>query len=459
MISSSSLAKTCFILSVAALGVGYGVAAQRWAWFPSSFAQRAWSQAQSLTETGPVSLMGGKGYDRHGVRMVSPGKIQPGLTLISSSWKNSGGWDPGLRLLDKRGRVVHKWRLNRENIFQESKTQRSRPSDTGVHGVQLLPGGDVVLNLEYVGMVRLDACGEVRWTLAEGNHHSIARAADGSFWTPGISPERRSKSKDHPGGFPGLRGRIVWIDWIINVSDEGKVLNKINVLDVIYKNGLDRHIEKMMGGLPENPKLNRNIDNVTHLNDVEPLRPSMADEYPLFERGDLLVSLRNLNLVFVIDPETRKIKWSSSSPFIYQHDPDFIGNSRIGVFDNNPSLVRTGKMIDKSRIVSLQPHTGSAEVLYPTQHSGPFFTKIMGKWQQLENGNLLLTEAQKGRVVEVGPDGRTVWEWTHKSSYNSKVPVVSKAIRVDVTREQVASWPCSSVDSTRTSIQKQQPTP
>jgi hypothetical protein len=397
--------------------------------------------------------MGEEGYDRHGVRAVSPEEMQPGLTLISSSWKESDGWDPELRLVDEKGRVVHKWRLDRESIFQEGKTQRFAPSNTGVHGSCLLPDGDVVLNLEYVGMVRLDACGEIRWTLAEGTHHSIMRAADGSFWVPGLSSERRSKSKHHPNGFPGLRGKEVWVDRVLRVSEEGKVLNEINVLDLLYKNELDRHVRKMLGGPLGKPQ--QIDDNITHMNDVEPLPPSMADEYPLFEAGDLLVSLRNLNLLFVFDPKTRKVKWSSSTPFIYQHDPDYTGGGWIGVFDNNLSLMKEEGMLDKSRIVSIQVHTDSVEVLYPTQNAGPFFTKVAGKRQQLENGNMLLTEAMKGRVIEVGPSGQTVWEWIHGSSYNSRIPAVMQATRVDVTREEVASWPCSSVDSVRTFTAKQ----
>ena len=98
-------------------------------------------------------------------------------------------------------------------------------------------------------MVRLDACGRVRWTLMEGNHHSVTRAADGSFWVPGLSSQRRSKSKRYPDGFPNLGGRKIWVDKILNVSEEREVLSSTNVIDIIYESGSDRYIEKMMGGM------------------------------------------------------------------------------------------------------------------------------------------------------------------------------------------------------------------
>ena len=80
-------------------------------------------------------------------------------------------------------------------------------------------------------------------------------------------------------------------------------------------------------------------------------------------------------------------------------------------------------------------------VRFPTRYSDPFYTKIQGKWQDLENGNMLLAETRAGRVVEVDSNGRTVWELVEPGSS------ITKATRVDLTREQVASWPCSSVDS------------
>jgi hypothetical protein len=185
----------------------------------------------------------------------------------------------------------------------------------------------------------------------------------------------------------------------------------------------------------------------------------MADAYPLFEAGDLLVSLRVLSLVFVFDPDTKEVKWHSSDPFIYQHDPDFVGDGWIGVFDNNYDLTAynssdRGTMLGGNRIIYLQPHTDSTNVRFPTQHSESLYTRVRGKWQELENGNMLLTEAVAGRAVEVDSSGQSVWEWIHRPTDDSQVPAVTKATRHDLPREEVASWPCSSVDSISPSAQK-----
>jgi hypothetical protein len=180
---------------------------------------------------------------------------------------------------------------------------------------------------------------------------------------------------------------------------------------------------------------------------TDTLPPCPAVAAPLFEAGDLLMSLRNLHLILVVDPKSKEVKWHASAPFIQQHDADFVGDGWIGVFDNNEDFTKRGTMLGGSRIVTLQPHTDSMAVRFPTPRSESLYTDVWGKWQQLDNGNMLLTESSAGRVAEVTPNGRTVWEWGHAPYEESNVPVVTKAARHDLTREDVAAWPCSSVDS------------
>jgi hypothetical protein len=91
--------------------------------------------------------------------------------------------------------------------------------------------------------------------------------------------------------------------------------------------------------------------------------------------------------------------------------------------------------------------------LFRGRHLDRFYSSHRGKWQKLENGNLLLTEEETGRILEVSSNGKPVWELVHEP-YGSKVPPVTKATRHDLTREEVASWPCSSVDSISPSAQK-----
>jgi hypothetical protein len=228
-------------------------------------------------------------------------------------------------------------------------------------------------------MARLDACGEVQWRLAEGTHHSIARAEDGTFWVPGVSNEPRASSENYPNGFPGLGGTAVWVDRLLRVSEDGTILQDINLLDILYRNGLERYIPKVLGLEGQFPESDDVPTDITHMNDIEPLSASMADEYPLFDAGDLVVSLRSLNLVFVVDPDTKTVKWHASDPFIYQHDPDFLGNGWIDVFDNNYDLTERGSMLGGSRIIGLRPHTGTTEIWFPTQRSDPFYTGLRGK--------------------------------------------------------------------------------
>lgn len=342
-----------------------------------------------------------------------------------------------MKLIDREGRVLHEWLVDRGEVF-ENTFQRKDPTSTDVQGSHLLPDGDVVLNLEYVGAVRLNSCGKIIWTQTEGNHHSITQGEDGSFWIPGVSKGKRTRSDKYPNGYPGLDP--VWIDRILHVSREGKILDDINVLDVLHKNDLDRLIFQHR----------KKSGDVTHMNDVEPLSSSLSDEYPLFDAGDILVSLRNINIVFVMSPETGKVKWHSRDPFILQHDPDFIGHGWIGVFDNNRGRgSATGR---GSRIIALQPHTDSLYTLFRPDLVDRFYTAHRGKWQMLKNGNMLLTEEQTGRALEVSAEGNAVWEWVHES-YGSKVPPVTKATRHNLTRDEIASWPCSSLGSTDTSAQ------
>ncbi|MCS3753515.1 hypothetical protein GGP79_001460 [Salinibacter ruber] len=440
----STFSKIWFVASVALLAflIGFAVRAARVP--PNDVLKQAWMQARSTVE--PPTFLKPRVHDRSGVRRADPDAMQDGVTLLTSTWKGPEGWSPRIRLINRAGDVLHEWRIDETALFADSLDLSRKHY---LHGSHLLPNGDVLFNVEHGGTARVDACGNVKWRLPIGTHHSIDRAADGSFWVSDLTQSLRRTSSAYPDGYPGLEA--AYFDRLTRISPEGQVLQTIGVLDILYGSDLARYVSKAyISGQQESPESDLPGTDPTHLNDVEPLPPSMADEYPLFEAGDLLVSLRNVHLVFVLDPETETVKWHASEPFIMQHDPDFIGDGWIGVFDNNRDFTERGTVQGGTRIIGIQPHTDSTRKLFPTPQSESFHTKKGGKWQLLDNGNLLLTEHHAGRVMEVTPDGRTVWEWVHPPHEGSTVPAVQEGTRYDLSPDDLSDWPCASKDFVRT---------
>jgi hypothetical protein len=151
------------------------------------------------------------------------------------------------------------------------------------------------------------------------------------------------------------------------------------------------------------------------------------------------VSCLRIDSVLVVDAGTERVKWLHRG-FLKQHDPDFTEEGDIYVFDNNADNTQDGVHLGGSRIVAVRPTDKSSRVIYPRTSEQSFYTLAGGKAQRLPNGNLLITEAQRGRVFEVDDSGRTVWEWVHEKFDEEHVAEVLEGTRYPITPEQVASW-------------------
>ena len=201
-------------------------------------------------------------------------------------------------------------------------------------------------------------------------------------------------------------------DYFVKVSPDGRVLEEISVLDLIYRSRLEG---LLFANGAHDTEINVPLSgDFMHLNDVDVLTEELAPAFPLFEAGDLLLSLRNLNLLMVIDPETQKVKWTRTGPFLRQHDPDFLPDGRISVFDNR----RDGSGnhgFGGSRILSIDPRSSAGDVtIYGARPGQHFYTDTMGDHQPLENGNQLISESHKGHAFEIAPDGTVVWSWVNR---------------------------------------------
>lgn len=388
---SDRLAPVIFAVSVGTLGVVYGTVSSWWGWFPApqlGLAHRTyldvkanWRNDIGLEPTRHIVAPDDSGEapdpDR-GYTAFQPDNIEPGYTLVAGLNADPEGPFHVVRLYDASGAEVHHWPVRYDALDSEVQ-----PQNTMLHGMEVFEDGSIAVTFDSgQALARLDACGEPMWSNVGGYHHSLTRDGEGALvsW---------------------LGEAVVWVD-----EETGEVLRKLDLREEIA-HGNDRAQQGYLDirtVTPESPegKMDYGLDPF-HPNDAEPLRADMAAAFPMFEAGDVLLSLRELNLVTVVDPETGRMKWWHHGPWFKQHDPDFQPDGTITVYDNN-----TGTM--RSRIMRIDPATDEVSEDFAGTEDQPFYSWRRGKHQILPNGNLLLTEAEHGRLLEVDPDGELVWE-------------------------------------------------
>lgn len=236
----SSVAKVAFVGALMVFSFLYGFGAREWGWFPNSLIEQAWRQAKVVAPFEPPNFVNSRVCDRQGARQIAPEEIQPGLTLVTSMWEGPDEWGPEVRLMHRSGQTVHRWRLDSRSLFPDSLDQR-RIGRRYIHGSHLEPDGTLLVNFGQVGTVQVDACSRPQWRLAIRSHHSIERTEDGTYWIPGSSKTPRRTLPTHPDGVPGL-DKPVYHEPIVHISTDGSVLDRLNVLDLLYANDMERYI-------------------------------------------------------------------------------------------------------------------------------------------------------------------------------------------------------------------------
>lgn len=314
----------------------------------------------------------------------------------------------GMYVIERDGTILQRWNPKYFEIWDD--TSHVFPADlvpatewhASLHGAQPLPDGSVVFNHSEVGLVRLDRCGEVLWKLPRMTHHSVALAEDGTLWVS----DNRNTAEDP--GIPGITAPF-YEPLLLHISPEGEVLREISVTRAL----IDSHYAGALFPTAEGDIRNVAADH-EHLNDVEALSTARAAAFPMFEAGDVVASLRNLNLVIVVDPETGRVKWTQIGPWLRQHDPEFTVDGRLAVFSNSDETMVGPNGFMGSELILMDPLTREFEVVFGGTPETYFFTPTLGKLHATDAGTFILTVSYEGRAVEVDAEGRVLWEWLNQ---------------------------------------------
>lgn len=356
----------------------------------------------NLTGSYPVHFLRPARYDGSGVTVNTVQDDGDKLILMSGFF----GENNGVRLIRRDGSVVASWRISAKELFPDRSFCRNPPQtdwNAIPHGTVAWPDGSIALSFESCGMVRLDRCGKVLWNTAPlVTHHSPTLDENGDIV---ISGGKYFAGTPGESRWPFKNG--YWEDLVYRFGKDGKKTFERPATQLF----LDNDMGWLMTATGTFSTL---VSGEFHLNEVEELSSAMAPAFPMFKTGDLMLSLRNRNLIVVTDPEVKTVKWWRIGPWIRQHDPDFEPDGTITVFDNHSDETLDGSRQGGSRIVQVNPATNETRILYGGTEKQHFYSPERGTHQMQSDGSVLITEAQGGRVFEVDPKGNIVWEFVNR---------------------------------------------
>src|SRR5262249_7472988 len=134
--------------------------------------------------------------------------------------------------------------------------------------------------------------------------------------------------------------------------------------------------------------------DILHTNSVRVLSRALAAKFPQFKPGQVLLSLRTPGVLAVLDVRTRSIVWAARGCWQAQHDPQFLANGTLLLFDN---LGWSGG----SRVLEYDPVSQAIPWAFAGDRSAPITTVFRGGCQRLPNGNTLIVNSDLCRLVEV----------------------------------------------------------
>jgi len=275
-------------------------------------------------------------------------------------------------LIDIEGRVVHSW----PNVRSWSRARLSRE---GKLLVLTKETPSRIREYDWEGRLLFD------YLLRDGRaHHDVVELRNGNFLViAGFYGE--PDPENSPRG-----------DRLVEVNREGVIVWRWNSYE---------HAEALEAW-------DSGERDPSHLNSVHELHDNSlhAAGDARFRPGNLLVSARKLNTVFIIDRRSGEIVWKHSQGLDNQHEAMMLDEShalsgQILLF-NNGLDGREAYRSTRVQVVDALTHEISWEYAAPY-----FYSSVEGVAQPLWNGNFMITSSRGGRSMEVTPAGDTVWQW------------------------------------------------
>jgi len=339
-----------------------------------------------------------------GVTVYDKKSAYPGLNLYCS------GVSPQVKLMDMEGNIIHEWKITPADVGFEPE----EGENLIVRRAYIEKDGSLLAivdgqSLEKSGLVKLNPKSRILWKFQKFPHHDLEVAEDGRIY---ILTSRKIKQ------YPGIEIEgCIMTDDITILDTGGGEIKSVSILDCFLKSDYSSAI---LGKL-------RNQGEIFHTNTVEILDGSVMDKVPMFKKGHALISIPNLDLIAIVDMGKEIITWAQTGMWVFQHQPTQLENGNLLLFDNRGNNGR-------SKVIEFNPLTQEIIWAYRGDANNNFYTEDCGSCQRLPNGNTLITESRSGRIFEVTPGNKIVWEFFNpqRAGKDGKlIAAIFEMIRID----------------------------
>jgi hypothetical protein len=378
-------------------------------------AEALFAQAELTTDPFPQYLWYPAQDEGRGVTRRDAQRMQPGYTLYTS------GDAAQAILVDDRGTELHRWQAPFSRVWPRATQVTGFCADRSIiiREGHAFPNGDLLALFESpwqtpngCGLAKLDRASNVIWKLDVNAHHDFDVDAAGRIYvlTQEIS-DRRPKHWDQ------LRTPFIE-EFVTILSPNGEVLKRLSLFDLLARSPFYRPLVSVTNQLGD----------VLHSNTANLVSAEFAARHDGVEAGDLIVCLRNLNLVVAVNLQKESIGWATSGPWGFPHDPDPLADGTMMIFDN---CFARGT-VQGSRVLRFDPRSGNVLWQYGDRPASALRSDIRSCQQLLANNNVLISESDRGRVIEVTAGGEIVWEFINPvrgGETEELIPIVNGARR------------------------------
>jgi hypothetical protein len=335
-----------------------------------------------------------------GVGRYDKAQAYNGLNLCISGHK------PEAVLMGMDGSILHRWSYEYKNIKDAIEVDEDPMYSNYWRRVYLYENGDLLAIYEGLCLIKLDKLSRLKWSYPARPHHDLYVTKNGEIYV--LTREAKI--------IPRLnKDKAILEEYICRLSPDGKELERVSLIECIENSPNTIIIPK---------EIYKKGGDLFHTNSLELIDPSCNIPHPAFKPGNFLISIRQINLIAIVDIQEKHVPFVMNGSWRAQHESQLLANGNILFFDN------TGYN-SFSRIIEINPINKNIEWEYVGTPPESFHSTYCGGVQRLSNGNTLITETCSGKAFEVRRgDKQIVWEYVNPNRGGDNNELIAALLHV-----------------------------